>query len=281
MGVRSAAVDRTRRMAISSGGDSMNAHADTCRRGGSWSHPPTCGQFSSRPSQNPPLHSTLTSRTGGTHGSASASTDSTPPFRLLVAIPLTTTTQLLDALRVRDDGGAWALLVERYDPVLRGVGRRFGLGEQDAEDAAQQTLLELVRGLRANQFDRARGGLRNWTLAILRNRIRDMQRSKAGRIARSGRVVLGAPPEAQLETIWQEEVQRQVLAIALSRLRSETRMAESTLRAFEFTAMREVPVQAAARDCGMSPEEVYVARNRVLGCLRGVSAEVEEAMEEG
>ncbi|MFO0875714.1 MAG: sigma-70 family RNA polymerase sigma factor [Phycisphaerales bacterium] len=198
-----------------------------------------------------------------------------------MAIPLTTTTQLLDALRVRDDGGAWALLVERYDPVLRGVGRRFGLGEQDAEDAAQQTLLELVRGLRANQFDRARGGLRNWTLAILRNRIRDMQRSKAGRIARSGRVVLGAPPEAQLETIWQEEVQRQVLAIALSRLRSETRMAESTLRAFEFTAMREVPVQAAARDCGMSPEEVYVARNRVLGCLRGVSAEVEEAMEEG
>ncbi|MFO0874663.1 MAG: sigma-70 family RNA polymerase sigma factor [Phycisphaerales bacterium] len=197
-----------------------------------------------------------------------------------MAIPLTTTTQLLDALRTRDDSGAWALLVERYDPVLRGVGRRLGLSEPDAEDAAQQALLELVRGLRDNQFDRARGGLRRWTLAILRHRIRDIQRLKRGRGGGPDDVRMDESGEAGLEDLWHEELQRQVLAVALQRLRSETHMADATLRAFELTAIRQVPVQAAALDCGMSCDEVYVARNRVLGRLRGIIAEVEEAMED-
>lgn len=220
-----------------------------------------------------------------------------PPFRGSLAISLTTTTQLLDALRVRDDGDAWTLLVRRYAPVLRAVGRRLGLNDADADDAAQQTLFELVRDLRAGKFDRTRGGLRSWTLGILRHRIRDLQRFRAARpddgidaIGGIGGIAatVGAP---SMEDVWREEFERQVLVLALAQLRSESgelgpsgqsrqsSMAESTLRAFEFTAIRGVPAKAAAEACDMTLNAVYIARNRVLARLRTIAAAIEAAME--
>ena len=199
-----------------------------------------------------------------------------------MTIPLTTTTQLLEALRVQDDDGAWSLLVERYQPVLRGIGRRLGLRDVDAEDAAQQTLVDVVRGLREGRFDRERGGLRRWTLAILRRRISDIQRLQVR--ATRGVLEAGASGEqplddGRLDGLWNDELHRHILGLALARLRTETRLADATLRAFELTAVREVPVEAAAEECGMTREEVYVARNRVLSRLRTIIADLEAAME--
>lgn len=194
-------------------------------------------------------------------------------------IPLTTTTQLLVSLTGIDDDGAWDMLVERYEPVLVGVARRLGLTDPDSADAAQQTLLELVRDVRGGNFDRTRGQLRVWALAILRNRVRDIRR-----LQRRGATGDAPGPESLdeleapkvLEALWEEQLERHVLATALQRLRERTRIADTTLRAFELTVLRGVPIDAAARECNVSVDDVYMARNRVATRLRAIVRELDE-----
>src|SRR6188474_2800745 len=135
---------------------------------------------------------------------------------------LTTTTQLLEPLRSRAASAAWGTLVERYEPVLIGVARRLGLGEADAADASQQTLLDVVRELRAERFDRSRGGLRRWTLTVLRHRVADIIRSRTDVDQRAGAAAndSASRPESEsdLSAAWDAEFNNHLVATALDRL---------------------------------------------------------------
>src|SRR5262245_17537560 len=91
-------------------------------------------------------------------------------------LTLSRTTTLLDGLLRGDDARLWQEFAERYRPMLLAFGRRLGLGEVDAEDAAQETLLHFIRALRAGKYDRTRGRLRSWIVGIAKYRIADLQR---------------------------------------------------------------------------------------------------------
>lgn len=197
-----------------------------------------------------------------------------------MSIPLTTTTQLLDLLRTGEDDSAWRTLAARYSPVLEGVARQLGLRQPDAEDAAQQTLMELVREVRAGRFVHGRDSLRGWTTAVLRNRARDIQRLAARAAAPAAPHQLESIHDDRLEDLWRLAREQQVFHEAMERLRRESGFAEPTMRAFELSALRGVPALEAARACGMSRDEVYVARNRVLSRLRRIVVQVESEFEE-
>ncbi|MBL9149769.1 MAG: sigma-70 family RNA polymerase sigma factor [Phycisphaerae bacterium] len=190
-----------------------------------------------------------------------------------MSILLTTTTQLLASLRSGENEPAWSLLVARYEPVLVGVARRMGLGEADAADAAQQTLVDMVREVRGGGFDRQRGGLRRWALGILRHRVVDIVRARPAAIdVRERRII-----DVDLEESWEAEFERHLAVTALESLRTSTRFNPNTLLAFELTVIREVPPQAVAIECGMSTDEVYVARSRVARKLRDTMADLRKA----
>ena len=173
----------------------------------------------------------------------------------------------------------WNLFVERYRPVLVAVGQRLGLGPEDAQDVAQQTLMEFVRDLGRGRFDRSRGRLRTWMLAILRHRVVDLQRLRGG-LSAAG--VSSGPPsddslamevadpaaEEAVERLWQAAVDRRVIDMALGQLRGDRRVAAKSLEAFELTVLHEVPPEAAAKACGMTINAVYIARSRVAARLR-------------
>ncbi len=61
----------------------------------------------------------------------------------------------------------------------------------------------------------------------------------------------------------------------------EGRTAEPTLRAFDLFAVRGVPAEEVARECGMTVDEVYTAKNRVTGRLREIVEELTAAWREG
>lgn len=196
------------------------------------------------------------------------------------------TTAMLVSLRRGRDDPAWDVFVERYQPILVGVARHLGLGAEDALDVTQQTLLEFVRDFQADRYDRSRGRLRHWVLGILRHRVADLQRMH-GRERRHARSVGEAPPAAidgvpadVIEGAWQREVDRRMLEDALQSLREQTRVSPQSLKAFELTAIRGVPAEAAASACGMSVDGVYVARSRVAARLRQILSDIERAYAE-
>lgn len=200
-------------------------------------------------------------------------------------LPLTTT-QLLDRLKggafssgAGEGAGAWAEVDARYRPVLIGFTRSLGLGEADAEDAAQWTLAELARALRHGQYERGKGRLRSWIMGIARNRVLMIQRAARRREARqsSGDAEAGAwpptpPDDETMSAAWDRELERAVFAKAWELVRG--RFEASTILAFELVVMRGLGVDAAIAECGMRAEQIYVAKSRVTKALRELTAEL-------
>ena len=82
----------------------------------------------------------------------------------------------IEALR-RGDERAFALLVERHQPMLRRVVRHYVANAAVAEEVIQDTWLGVVRGIFAFQ---GRSSLKTWIVRILVNRARTRAAREAG-----------------------------------------------------------------------------------------------------
>ncbi len=199
--------------------------------------------------------------------------------------PLTTrtTTRLLDALRDHANEPAWAQIDARYRPVIAGLARRLGATAAEAEEVAQQTLAEFVQAYRLGRYDRGKGRLSSWVLGIARN-------TTLGVLRRRKREAIGVhdAPESfaqavdddALRAAWTDERDRVILLRAMGVLRDESSIDDRTLTAFELVALRGVPAAEVGAQCGMSVDQVYVARSRVTKSLREEVRRMTEAFEE-
>jgi RNA polymerase sigma-70 factor (ECF subfamily) len=166
--------------------------------------------------------------------------------------------------------------------VIAGLSRRLGATAAEAEEVAQQTLAEFVQAFRLGRYDRTKGRLSSWILGIARNTTSGVLR-KRGRESGKGQ---GAPVEQAsvddraLRQAWTDERDRVILLRALGALRDESSIEDRTLTAFELVALRGVPAGEVAAQCGMTVDQVYVARSRVTKSLREEVRRMTEAFEE-
>ncbi len=188
----------------------------------------------------------------------------------------TTNTILLDGLHESDEA-VWREFDQRYRPVLEGFARKLGLPHEDARDAAQETLTQFVCDYRADKFDRSRGRLRSWLFGIARHRILDSRRARAGRREWRGDSLLAELPGGEdAQAVWEEEWRAALLRQAMRELRDGSKIDPRTIRAFECFAYENRPAAQVATELGMTVDEVYVAKSRVLQRLRRIIDELNE-----
>jgi DNA-directed RNA polymerase specialized sigma24 family protein len=77
-----------------------------------------------------------------------------------------------------------------------------------------------------------------------------------------------------LSNLWEQTWNERLLQVLTEHLRSH--FAEHTLRAFELYVMRDMPVEQIATILGMTPNQIYVAKSRVVRHLRENCDEVLE-----
>lgn len=185
-----------------------------------------------------------------------------------------TTTQILESLRNPGNRELWRVFDARYRPVLEAFAQRHGLDQDEAAEVAQTALAQFAQDYAAGRYDRGKGRLSSWIIGIAHNRVRDALRLRERRAAARGETVLASiPDEGAAGRHWEEAVEKVVLERALHALRTTTRFDERTLRAFDLCAIRGVPAEAVAAECGMSVAEVYVAKNRAIKKLREIVAD--------
>lgn len=182
-----------------------------------------------------------------------------------------THTALLVGLQAAQNDEVWSDFYARYQPLVVAVGRRLGLTEQDALDAAQETLLAFAEGYRKGGYDRSKGRLRNWLFGIAMRKIRDTQR-------RNGRgltvveppdktwVLNGVPDDHSLSEVWESEWQKRMLEACLENICRHMEM--STIQAFELFVLRQWPADKVAAHLGISRNAVFKAKRRVLSRMR-------------
>ena len=78
-----------------------------------------------------------------------------------------TTTILLEELSSSEDGPAWERFCWSFRPMIVRLGKKFDLGEPDAQDVAQNTLIRFIELYRKGLFKRrGEGSLRKWLMGI-------------------------------------------------------------------------------------------------------------------
>jgi RNA polymerase sigma factor (sigma-70 family) len=190
------------------------------------------------------------------------------------ALPTRTTTVLLEALKDERNADAWRQLDARYRPIVVGFVRGLGLSEFDAAEIAQQTLAEFARAYAAGGYSRDRGRLSSWVIGIAHHLACDFLRARARGPDRGQSALTDIPDTERLSMIWERERKATVLSRAMAELR-KTRANARTIRAFELVGIRGVPAEAAARECGMTVQDVYTAKNRITSSLRKLVQAIE------
>ncbi|HSG63496.1 MAG TPA: sigma-70 family RNA polymerase sigma factor [Gammaproteobacteria bacterium] len=153
------------------------------------------------------------------------------------------------------------------------------MNSSDADDVAQETMMQALRDYRAGRYDRTRGRLSSWILGIAHHRISDTKRRDARRHSLPCQTI--ADDEQALADAFEVELEREIFEQAWETVRTQSSMAPGTLLAFELTALRGVPAGEAARQCELTTEQVYVARTRVARKLREVVEELDRAVRDG
>jgi len=168
--------------------------------------------------------------------------------------------------RVRDLGDAdgWTEFDRFYRPMLMRYARARGLAPDDAEEIAQQCLAAIVNQI--DKFERHRS-FRGWLRGMVNHKVADLFASRH-RNPRADTAMLEGAAETTTSpaALWEEEWNESHLHAMLLDLRNS--FAEHTLKAFELYVVCNYPVTEIGRLLDMTPNQVYVAKNRVINHIK-------------
>lgn len=190
-----------------------------------------------------------------------------------------TNTLLLDGLQRKDDA-VWSQFVARYRPMLVRFAQRQGLSEDNADDAAQQTLIAFCSAYQEGKYARELGRLRHWLFGIARNQIRNTRRKVNRREVQvvedsdETNIFQRQPDDTDMEKIWEEEWQASLLKQCLEEIRREHDA--KSIEAFELFAWKGLPAQQVADQLGLTPNAVFIIKHRIMKRIKELLPRMEE-----
>lgn len=181
----------------------------------------------------------------------------------------TTHPSLLERLRDRDDQGSWRVFQAQYGHLLYRYARGRGASHADAEDVAQEVVMQFVRAAPGFRYDRSRGRFRGYLrAAVIREMARRARRDRRRPVALGANVVellavdRGPGRGSDDDVLWRTEWWLGRLRWATARIAGE--FDAVTLKAFEMHVLAACPVAETATKLGISKWRIYRARRKIL-----------------
>lgn len=156
------------------------------------------------------------------------------------------------------------------------MARKAGLSDAEAQDIVQETLISVARKIEGFRYDPAVCSFKSWMLQLTRWRIITQlkRRDKAGLAAGASGAgetfdrlsQMPDPAGFDLETIWDEEWEKSILAAALEKVKR--RVAPEQFQVFDLYCLENWPVQKVTRTLGVSVGRVYLIKHRIGRLLK-------------
>ena len=178
--------------------------------------------------------------------------------------------------RVRDfrDGSSWEEFDRLYRPMLRRYALTRGLPFEDADEVAQECMTAVVSAIGGFQRQIS---FRGWLRAMVNNQINLRLRKRHGeRNATSGELADAATAEPNPVLVWERHWNQAHLMYCLELIRDE--VAPLTFEAFDRYVIREEPVESICAQLKLTPNQVYVAKHRVLSRIKERWAELTDGV---
>ncbi|MDX2036848.1 MAG: sigma-70 family RNA polymerase sigma factor [Isosphaeraceae bacterium] len=172
---------------------------------------------------------------------------------------------LIDSLRV-GDADAWRTFCELYSGLIRYWLRGLGFGPTDVEELEQDVFVFLYRRLDTFRRRARIGGFRAWLRMVTRHRAIDRIRSHKNLPAIDHSRELDELPDAATDDVDDPRRDRDERSILMSKaielVRSEVE--SNTFDLFRLSFIEELPVDEIVAAKNVTPNQVYLAKSRVL-----------------
>ena len=194
----------------------------------------------------------------------------------------TTRRSLLLRIKDSNDQDAWAQFVDIYGPLVFRFGIKKGLQEADASDMAQEVMQRVSGSIKKFEYDPSIGRFRSWLFLISNQSISNLIKKKVRQPIGSGDTAVNHAlwqiPTKEEESLWESDYRQQLLDWAISRIKID--FAEKTWLAFMGTAIENRDAKEVAESLDMSVGAVYIARSRIMKCLKEKVATIDESIGE-
>jgi RNA polymerase sigma-70 factor (ECF subfamily) len=193
--------------------------------------------------------------------------------------PIPTRASLLQRLKDLGDQSSWDEFYEIYHDLIFSVARRAGLGEQEAREVVQDTLISVARKMPGFTYDPAKDSFKGWLLTVTRWRIRDQfakrvapdrRESAASHDEEEQRTAtidgIPDPTGSALAAIWQEEWETRLMQTALARIRRQVR--PQYYQIYHLHVVLGQSAREVAQALGVNATQIYLAKHRVANLLK-------------
>ena len=196
---------------------------------------------------------------------------------------LPTRCSLIERLRDLDDQAGWREFFDTYWKLIYGAAIRAGLSDQEAEDVVQETVIGVARKMESFRYDPAVCSFKGWLMHVTRCRIADQFRRRPQNVplASPGADSTTEPslnvrdPAADvLEGIWDEEWQKNLVDVAMERIRRSANPEHYQI--FHLHAVKGLGVRDVAKLTGASLAKVYVSYHRIAKLVKAEVRRLEQ-----
>jgi RNA polymerase sigma-70 factor (ECF subfamily) len=197
---------------------------------------------------------------------------------------LPTRRSLLERLRDLGDQASWRVFFDTYWKLIYGAAIRAGLGDQEAEDVVQETVIGVARKMESFHYDPAVCSFKGWLMHVTRCRIADQFRRRrpqnvplappCGDTTREPSLNVRDPAADVLEGIWDEEWQKNLVDVAMERVRR--RANPEHYQIFHLHAVKGLGVRDVAKLTGASLAKVYVTYHRIAKLVKAEVRRLEQ-----
>jgi len=180
---------------------------------------------------------------------------------------------LLSRLKDWGDQQSWRDFFDTYGKLIHGLAVKSGLSEAEAQDVVQETLLSVAKQMPGFNYDPAIGSFKGWLLQITRWRIADQfKKREPGRAARSNPDAtdtverVADPAVSGLESLWEEDWQRNLLEVAMARVKRQIHPKQYQM--FDLYVTQQWPMATVISTLGVNAAQVYMAKYRISGLIK-------------
>lgn len=200
---------------------------------------------------------------------------------------LQTRASLLKRLRDLDDAESWNHFYRTYERAVRGLARKRGLTDAEAEEVAQEVFKRIAETIHNFEPASRVGSFRRWLFQLARWRADDKIRER-------GRLVMeplsdpttGVDPKIHriaapddVEAALEADARKELTRAALERLKRKVNPRD--LQIFQLLVVDEWPVAKVARFFRITATSVYVVRHRVGRQLRTELENIQKRLNSG
>lgn len=184
---------------------------------------------------------------------------------------------LLSRLRDWDDAASWQDFFDTYSKLLYHVARKSGLNDAEAQEAVQETVITVARQMPKFRYDRSKGSFKGWLLRTTQWRIGDQFRKRRSHlpldVVAGGAARHGMPPSdviepavAHIESDWDRLWERQMLEVAIGRVRQRSDPREFLM--FDLVTRQDWAPAKVAEKLHVSRARVYYVRQKITRLIR-------------